>query len=58
MHAFFVEAIIYTDAITLLGPTRSSILSMLNVFDVYGRNMDILLNLSKTNCIFPPAHPN
>ena len=31
---------------------------MLNVCDVYVRNMDILLNPAKINCIFLPAHPN
>ena len=39
--------------------TRSSILSMQNVCDVYARNMDMdILNSAKTNCIFSPAHPN
>ena len=58
MNGYFVGAVIYADDITLLGLTRSSILSMLNFCDVYARNMDILLNPAKTNCIFPPAHPN
>ena len=31
---------------------------MLNVCDVYARNMDILFNPAKTNCIFFPAYPN
>ena len=55
MTCYFVGAVIYADDITLLGPTRPSILSMLNVCDVYARNMDILFNPAKTNCI---AHPN
>ena len=55
---YFVGTVIYEDDITLLGPTRSSILSMLNVCDVYARNMDILFNPEKTNCIFSPSHPN
>ena len=54
----FCESSIYADGITLLGPTRSSILSMLNVCDIYARNMDIVFNQAKTHCIFPPAHPN
>ena len=58
MNGYFVGAVIYADDITLLGPTRSSILSMLNVCDVYARNMDILFNPSKINCIFSQAHPN
>ena len=58
MNGYFVGIVIYADDITLLGPTRSGILSMLNVCDVYARNMNILLNPSKTNFIFPPAHPN
>ena len=58
MNGYFVGAVIYADDITLLGPTRSSILSMLNVCDVYARNMDILFNPAKTNCIYFPAHPN
>ena len=45
-------AAIYADDITLLGTTRSSILSMLNVCDVYARNIDILFNTAKTNYIF------
>ena len=49
MNGYFVGAVIYADDITLLGPTRSSILSMLSVCDVYARNMDILFN---------PAYPN
>ena len=51
----FVGAVIYADDITLLGPNRSSILSMLNVCDVYARNMDILLNPAGTNCILFPS---
>ena len=31
---------------------------MLNVCDVYARNMDILFNPAKTNCIFFPAYPH
>ena len=58
MNSYFVRAVIYADDITLLGPTRSSILSMLNVADVYARNMDILFHQPKTNCIFFPAHHN
>ena len=58
MNGYFVGAVIYADDITLLGPTRSSILSMLNVCDIYARNMDILFNPSKPNCIFFLAYPN
>ena len=58
MNGYFVGAVIYADDITLLGPTGSSILSMLNVCDVYVRNMDILFNPAKTNCICFPAYPN
>ena len=31
---------------------------MLNVCDLYARNMDILFNPAKTNCILFPAYPN
>ena len=41
MNGYFVGAVIYADDITLFGLTRSSNLSMLNVCDVYARNMDI-----------------
>ena len=58
MNGYLMGAVIYADDITLLGPTRSSILSMVNVCDVYARNMDILFNPAKTNCIFSPAHPS
>ena len=58
MNGYFVGAVFYADDITLLGPTRSSILAMLKVCDVYARNMDILFNPAKTNCIFFPSHPN
>ena len=54
MNGYFVGE----DDKTLLGPTRSSILSMLNVRDVYARIMDILFNPAKTNYIYSPAHPN
>ena len=54
MNGYFVGAVIYADDITLLGPTRSSILSMLSVCDVYARNMDILFNPAKNQLyIFP-----
>ena len=58
MNSYFVGAVIYADNTTLLCPTRSSILSMLNICDMYARNMDIFLfNPAKTNCIFSSAHP-
>ena len=57
MNGYCVGAVIYADDITLLSPTRSSILSMLSVCDVYARNMDILFNPVKTNCIFPQHIP-
>ena len=55
MNGYFVGAVIYADDITLLGPTRSSILSMLNVCDVYAKNV---FNPAKTNCIFSPPYAN
>ena len=58
MNGYFVGAVIYANDITLLGPTRSSISSMLNVCDIHARNMDILFNPPKTKFIFSPAHPN
>ena len=56
-YYYYYYIIIYADDITLLGPTCSSILSMLSVCDIYARNMDILFNPAKTNCIFFPAYP-
>ena len=58
MNGYFVGAVIYADDISLFGLTRSSILSMLNVCDVYARNIDILFNPAKTSCIFSTAHPD
>ena len=52
MNGYFVGAGIYEDDITLLGLTRFSMLSMLNVCDVYARNIDIVFNPAKINCIF------
>ena len=57
MNGYFEGVVIYADGITLFGPTRSSILSMLNDCDVYARNMDILFNPAKTNCIFSQHIP-
>ena len=54
MHILHV---IFAVEITVVGPTRSCILSMLNVCDVYARIMDILVNHAKTNCIFFPGLP-
>ena len=56
MNGYFVGAVIYADDIKLLGPTRYSILAMLNLCDAYARNMVILFNPSKTNCIVSPQH--
>ena len=53
INGYFAGAVIYADDITLLGPTRSSILSMLNVCDIYARNINILFNPVNTKCIFP-----
>ena len=57
INGYFVGALIYADDITL-GPNRSSILSMLHVCDAFARNIDILFNPAKINCIFSPAYPN
>ena len=57
MNGYFVGAVIYADDITLLGPTRSSILSMLNVCHVYVRNMDILFNPAKLIVYFSQHIP-
>ena len=57
MNGYFVGAVIYADDITLLGPARSSILSMLSVCDVYARNMDIYLIRRKPIVYFPQHIP-
>ena len=57
MNGYFVGAVIYADNITLLGPTRSSILSMLSVCDVYARNMDIYSIRRKPIVYFPQHIP-
>ena len=56
MNGYFVGAVIYADDIILLGPTRSSILSMLNVCDVYARNIYILFNSAKKQLYIFPRH--
>ena len=57
MNGYFVDAVIYADDITLLGPIHSSILSRLNVCDVYARKMDILLTRRKPIFKFPQHIP-
>ena len=52
MNNYFVGAVIYADDITLLGPSRSSVRSLLNVCTVYAKKYDILFNPTKTTCMY------
>ena len=56
MNGYFVEAVICEDEITLMGPTPSSIMSLLNECDAYARKHYIVFNPVKTNCTSPPHH--
>ena len=58
MNGYFVGTIIYEDDITLLGPIRSSILSMLNVCCVYAKNIDYFIQSGEKQLYIFPAHPN
>ena len=51
MNGNFVGAVIYADDITLMGPTRGNIISILNECDVYARK-HILDNPVKTSSTF------
>ena len=53
MNGNFVGAIVYVDDITLMGPTRSSIMSLLNECDVYTRKTILCLILLKLTVLFP-----
>ena len=52
INGLFVGAVVYADDITLLGPSRSSIMSLLNVCESYARDHDILFNPTKTTCTY------
>ena len=58
MNSNFGGAVIYADDIKLMGPTRSSIMSLLNECDAYARKHDIMFNPVKTNCTFSPSSVN
>jgi len=58
MNGHFVGAIIYADDITLLGPTRSSVVSLLDVCAEYATKHDILFNPSKTTCMYFSPYPS
>ena len=47
-----VGAVIYADDITLLGPTRSSILSMLSVCDVYAKKIWIFYLIRRKPIVY------
>ena len=44
------------DDITLLGPTRNSVMALLNICSNYAHDHDIIFNPSKTTCIHFPCH--
>ena len=54
----FVGAVIYADDITLLGPTRNSVMALLDICSNYAHDHDIIFNPSKTTCIHFPCHQN
>ena len=51
MNSHFVGAVIYADDITLLGPTRNSVMALLDICSNYAHDHDIIFNPSKTTCI-------
>ena len=57
INGHFVGAIIYTDDITLLGPTHSSVISLLDVCAEHATKHDILFNPSKTTCMHFYPYP-
>ena len=52
INGHFVGAVIYADDITLLGPTRDSIKSLLSVCHTYAQRHDIIFNPTKTTCTY------
>ena len=56
MHSHFVGAVIYADDITLLGPTRNSVIALLDICSNYAHDYDIIFNPSKTTCVHFPCH--
>ena len=50
----FFGAIIYGDDITLLGPTRNSVIALLDICSKYAHDHNIIFNPSKTTCIYFP----
>ena len=56
MNSHFVGAVIYADDITLLGPTRNSVMVLLDICSNYAHDHDINFNPSKTTCIHFPCH--
>ena len=56
MNSHFVGAVIYADDITLLGPTRNSVMALLDICSNYAHDHDIIFNPSKTTCIHFPCH--
>ena len=56
MNSHFVGSVIYADDITLLGPTRNSVMALLDICSNYAHDHDIIFNPSKTTCIHFPCH--
>ena len=56
MNSHFVGAVIYADDITLLGPTRNSVMALLDICSNYAHDHDIIFKPSKTTCIHFPCH--
>ena len=52
MNGIFTGAFIYADDITLLAPSRYSLISMLNLCKEYALSHDIIFNPAKTKCMY------
>ena len=52
MNGQFVGTFIYADDITILAPSHSSLQSMLTICDQYASRHHLILNPTKTKCMF------
>ena len=56
MNSHFVGAVIYVDDITLLDPTRNSVMALLGVCSSYAHDRDIIFNISESTCVHFSCH--
>ena len=58
MNSHFVGAVIYAEDVTLLGPTRNSVMALLDICSTcnYTHDHDIIFNLSKTAYVHFSCH--